>query len=148
MLRFTITFAIWFATTAFCQAKEIVLLDLQGRQILFSSLHGKWVFINYWASWCHPCVNEIATFNRFYAMQNEKVALFAVNYDHLPLNEQHAMVEKYHIHYPSLQTDPSRILNLGDILGVPATFVFNPQGAFCKVLYGEQTLTALTKLIS
>ena len=61
-----------FLTTAILLASfhnaqsETVLHNLQGEDIAFSSLKGKWVFINYWASWCQPCIDEIAELNRFY----------------------------------------------------------------------------------
>ncbi|MFA5960803.1 MAG: TlpA disulfide reductase family protein [Tatlockia sp.] len=126
----------------------VILKDLTGNAIPFDSLKGKWVFINYWASWCQPCLDEIAELNRFYQKRKDKVALFAVNYDALPLARQLALIEKYHIRYPSLQADPGKALQLGDIRGVPATFVFNPQGILTDTLYGGQTLQSLNYSIS
>ena len=122
---------------------NVVLKDTKGHQIPFSSLKGKWVFINYWASWCQPCLDEISVLNRFYSSKKDNVVLFAVNYDMLPLSDQLALIKKYHIRYPSLLNDPASDLDLGDIRGVPATFVFNPEGELSDTLYGEQTLAKL-----
>lgn len=125
----------------------VMLKDVQGQHIPFASLKGKWVLINYWASWCKPCLDEIVELNRFYKSRGDKVALFAVNYDALPLSSQIALIRKYNINYPSLQYDPARDLELGDVRGVPATFVFTPQGKYKGALYGGQTLESLNEAL-
>lgn len=126
---------------------DVLLKTLTGDKINFSSLQGKWVLINYWASWCNPCLDEISELNHFYTRNKDKVALFAVNYEGQSLRKQHYLAEKLAIGYPSLATDPARELNLGGIRGVPATFVFNPQGELSDVLYGPQTQQSLLKAI-
>ena len=139
-------FAIIFATLVHAQ---VVLQELNGNKIPFSSLKGKWVFINYWASWCEPCLAEIEEFNRFYAKnKHQNVALFAVNYDMVSASEQKHLAKRYNIQYPILKQDPGKMLNLGQIRGVPATFVFNPQGKLVKTLYGEQSMSNLCAINS
>ncbi|MDP3268484.1 MAG: TlpA disulfide reductase family protein [Legionella sp.] len=128
---------------------EIMLKDTQGQDIPFSTLKGKWVFINYWAGWCQTCLDEIPQFNQFYSQhKNDPVALFAVNYDELPLFQQKNLIRRFNISYPSLINNPARELDLEDIRGVPVTFVFNPEGALVKTLYGGQTAATLNKVIA
>ena len=143
----TILFSICVFTATALNA-EAMLHPIFGEKIPFSTLRDKWVFINYWASWCEPCLEEIPELNRFYQRhKKDNVALFAVNYDMLPPDMQQQLVNDYHIHYPALQKDPARPLHLGDIRGVPVTFVFNPQGLLVQTLYGGQTATQLSRLI-
>lgn len=127
---------------------EVVLRDIKGGNIPFSSLKGKWVMINFWASWCQPCLDEIAELNAFYKAHQEKVALFAVNFDALPLADQLVLIKQLGIRYPSLSENPSGALRLGNIRGVPATFVFDPEGHFYDSLYGGLTQRALRKVIA
>lgn len=128
---------------------DVFLKDNQGNTIPFSTLKGKWVFINYWASWCPGCLQEIPQFNQFYAKHKKnEVALFAVNFDGLPLSEQNSLIKRFHIQYPSLSQDPSEDLRLGDIRGIPVTFVFNPAGLLVKTLYGGQTSAQLQQVMS
>jgi thiol-disulfide isomerase/thioredoxin len=123
---------------------EAVLKPMLQEPIPFSKLRGKWVLINYWASWCQPCLDEIPQLNRFYEQhRHDNVALFAVNYDMLPAEMQQQLQEDYNIRYPGLLEDPSSALNLGDIHGVPVTFIFDPQGQLKQRLYGGTTARRL-----
>ncbi len=145
----TFIYLLVLAIAPFSTHAEALLKDTFGHNIPFSSLKGKWVFINYWASWCETCVDEIPEFNRFYTNhKNEAVALYAVNYDALPLPEQKLLIKKFNINYPNLLKDPAQDLQLGDITGVPVTFVFNPKGQLIKKLYGGQTAKTLEKVIA
>jgi thiol-disulfide isomerase/thioredoxin len=128
---------------------DTLLNDVQGKTISFSSLKGKWVLINYWASWCKSCIDEIPELNLFYQKhKKDPVALFAVNYDALPLYKQKRLIQKHQIMYPSLSTDPAMTLGLGDIIGVPVTFVIDPQGKLVDRLYGGQSIQSLDEAIS
>ena len=125
------------------------LQDLSGREISFADLKGKWVFINYWASWCETCLAEIPELNRFYEEnKNKNIAVFAVNFDALPVHKIQGLIKKYNIRYPSLKNDPREFLNLGDISGVPVTFVFNPEGQLSDALYGGQSAENLKAVLA
>jgi peroxiredoxin len=127
---------------------EIMLNDIYGRTTAFSALKGKWVLINYWAEWCQTCLDEIPELNRFYETHQQKdIVLFGVNYDNQALFEQQRQAHRFNISYPNLQ-DPARDLRLGDISGVPVTFIFNPEGALVKTLYGGQSAKNLDDTIA
>jgi thiol-disulfide isomerase/thioredoxin len=129
-------------------ASPVVLTDIHGVKTPFSALRGQWVFINYWASWCQPCLEEISELNQFYQQKNQHIAMYAVNFDALPISQQLGLINKYHIRYPSLAKDPGPELGLGDIRGVPVTFVFDPQGNLADTLWGGQTQASLTKVLT
>ena len=124
---------------------QIVFDTLDGRHISLASLANKQIVINYWADWCDPCVKEIKSLNDFYHTYRQSVALFAVNYDQPSLSSQRKAAHSHHIKYPSLATNPAKMLALGDINVVPATFILNPDGKVVKTLYGPQTAESLSK---
>ena len=142
-LRSLIITTIFLLCSTLTQAATIVE-TLEGNDVDLASLKGKWVFINYWASWCGPCLDEIAELNHFYADNKDgKVAVFAVNYDSLSIREQQRLVRKFDIQYPSLKHNTARVLSLGPISVVPVTFVLNPDGNLSTTLYGGQTIDSL-----
>ena len=128
-------------------ASPILLTEMDGTLVPFTNLRGKLVMINYWASWCRSCIDEIHELNSFYRKNLKKVALYAVNYDGVPVAKQNQLIKKYHISYPSLRIDPSILLHLEDLSAVPVTFVFNPNGQLINTLYGGQTEITLKQLI-
>ena len=147
IMKFLLSAFILMATTI--SNADIVFKDTHGQSTSFSELKGKWVLINYWAGWCQSCVDEIPEFNRFYQNhKNDPIALFAVNFDSLPLFEQKNLIKRFNISYPNLLKDPANELHLGDITGVPVTFIYNPQGQLVKKLYGGQTAETLDKIIN
>ena len=122
---------------------EVDIKPLLHEPIPWGALHGKWVFINYWASWCESCLSEIDTLNRFFAANKSKIAVFNVNYEQLSETDLATLVRRLHIHYPTLGEDPADALHLGDIAVLPLTFVFNPKGQLVQRLYGEQNQAQL-----
>ena len=132
----------------FASQANSALVDLSGNKVSMSSLKGNWVFINYWASWCHPCIEEIPELNQFYhRFKNDRVKVFGVNYDGLSISEQKHLIKELGIDYPGLNGDPAKSLSLGDIRGVPVTFILNPQGKLYKTLYGPQTMASLRRAV-
>lgn len=123
---------------------------VDGQTISSADLKGKWVIINYWASWCPACRAEIPDFNAFYrSHKSGNVLVLGVNHDDAEtLPELRAAVKKVGIKFPVLTTDPGSSLGLSSVSGLPTTFVLNPSGKIAKVLVGTQGQDALENAIS
>lgn len=123
------------------------LEPLDGPKIPFEQLKGKWVLINFWASWCEPCLAEIKTLNHFYKKHQDQVQLFAVNVDDASEQEQLQLAKHFRLIYPSLLASATySFIGQHSISAVPATFVFSPQGTFKTVHYGQLTDATLKQL--
>lgn len=140
--------SVFILTACSSASRSVTLTTSTGEKIPFSSLKGKWVFINYWATWCHSCRAEMPELNQFYQSNTKNVALFAVNYDSLQSAALNQATQALKIHFPVLAENPAKSLNLPDTTVVPTTYVFNPQGKLVKTLLGPQTKTELEKIIS
>ena len=108
---------------------------------------GRWLVINYWAAWCSHCRDEIAEFNVFYQSHHSQVLVYAVNFDHLPLNKLRMEASRMGIEYPMLVEDPAETLHLEAITSLPVTFVFDQSGKLRHVLHGPQTVNSLNAAI-
>ena len=107
----------------------------------------KWVFINYWATWCESCKLEIPALNAFAKQHSKNVVVLGVNYDNLQGDALKQAIQKMHITFKVLKADPGECLKLETVNVVPTTFVFAPQGHWVATLVGPQNQHSLTKII-
>lgn len=124
------------------------LKDAQGRKIDSIDWQGKWLIINYWASWCDSCAKEIPQLNLFYQRNKKQLILLGVNYDNLSAQNLASLINSMHISFPILQSDPGSALGLPKIEVLPTTFIINPQGKIIKELLGPQTAKGLERIIN
>ncbi|GAB4393392.1 MAG: hypothetical protein Tsb005_11490 [Gammaproteobacteria bacterium] len=119
-----------------------------GRHQQLSDYRGKWVFINYWASWCSPCIAEIPELNKFYQKyRDNKAVVIGVNYDGVTGNELNTLIDSMKIKFPVMAQDPKEAFGVDNIDGIPFTFVINPEGQLNTTLLGAQTEAALEKIM-
>jgi thiol-disulfide isomerase/thioredoxin len=116
----------------------------EGQAGYFKEWQGKWVIINYWATWCEPCYEEIPEFNAFYKAHSEVVVL-GVNFDRVQDEVLKNDITKMKIEFPVMTQDPSSALGFEQPSVLPVTAVFNPQGEIHKILIGPQTQKTLQK---
>jgi len=63
-------------------APKFVIVTYEGEQVPFEALRGKVVILNYWATWCAPCRNEIPEIDRFVRRHREApLAVYAITLD-------------------------------------------------------------------
>ena len=122
--------------------------DSQGNPIRLSDYKGKWVIINYWATWCKPCLTEIPALNNLYQQNKNKVVVLGVSYDKLSHTEINKVVTQFSIRYPMLSTFPIQKIGVKNVSVLPTTFIITPQGQLAKTLKGPQTKKQFAKAIN
>jgi len=129
-------------------AAEPVFKNTQGQSFRFSDYHGKWVIINYWASWCRPCYKEIPELNAFYQKNKDnKAIIVGVDFDHDQGRALRNKIQRMNIKFPVITTDPAKLFGIGHVPGLPASYVINPRGKLVKRLLGPQTRQGLEAVI-
>lgn len=113
--------------------------DSHGHPIRLSDYLGKWVFINYWAMWCKPCLTEIPALEKLYEQHKNKVIILGVSYETLSNQDIRKVANKFGITYPMLSSFPMQKLGTNNISVLPMTFIISPQGHLYKVLKGPQS---------
>lgn len=134
--------------TAVDDERGPALVDIQDKTWRFADYHGKWIIVNYWASWCKPCITEVPELEAFHqAHQQTDAVVLGVNYDFVSPAETAALAQEYGIHYFVLPSasDPREQLGVDPIMVLPSTFIINPEGKVVATLIGEQTQASLEK---
>lgn len=123
------------------QQNTPVLTDATGQPLETS---GHWLLINYWASWCKPCRQEIPELNELHhELASQSVKVLGYNFDQLEGAALLSAGEQLGIEFPLLSNAAISKLELPDVMGIPVTFLVNPQGQYSDHLSGEQTRASL-----
>ncbi|HIG41914.1 MAG TPA: TlpA family protein disulfide reductase [Gammaproteobacteria bacterium] len=123
------------------------LLDSNGNGIFLNELNQKWLIVNYWATWCGPCIAEIPELNELSKQHEELITLLGVNFDNPTAEEMAAQIKKMKIEFPVLSADPSEVLKFEIPQVLPTTFIFEPGGQLVKTLVGPQTKQSIMEII-
>ncbi|MCW8908093.1 MAG: TlpA family protein disulfide reductase [Sedimenticola sp.] len=122
-------FFLFLLISAASSAVEMVLPDLQGRDRSLSEFRGKWVLVNFWATWCSPCIEEMPELNYFHQRhQAGDAVVLGVNMEDLPLARLQRFVDKWSINYPVLLAPADGLTSLGRVSALPTSILISPQG--------------------
>ncbi|MDX2196030.1 MAG: TlpA disulfide reductase family protein [Cytophagales bacterium] len=132
-------------------APDIVLADTSGKTITLSSLKGKVVLIDFWASWCGPCRMENPNVVRIYNMYKDRgFTIFSVSLDNNKANWLKAIAYdqlSWPSHVSDLKGWQSDAAGLYHVKGIPATFLLDKAGnIIAKNLRGPSLEKKLAEL--
>jgi len=119
-------------------APALQLQDTQGDAHQLASYRGKVVLINFWATWCPPCVKEMPSLQRAWEqLRREHIEVLAVN-----IGEPAAVVEQflqqYPVAFPVLLDPELTAATAGKVKGLPTTFVVDPEGQLVYRVMGDR----------
>jgi cytochrome c biogenesis protein CcmG, thiol:disulfide interchange protein DsbE len=118
-------------------APEFSLLDTDGRRVALSSFRGRVVAVNFWATWCGPCRQEVPVLVRLYSENEGKCfELLGVASESGTRDQVVAAAHKLGINYPVLLDDEGKAGDAYRIPGYPRTFLIDAGGQIRTVFEG------------
>ncbi len=118
-------------------APDFTLTSVDGKEYSLSDLTGKVVFVNFWATWCPPCREEIPSMVRLYnKMQGKDFQILAISVDQ-DIHAVKKFIKKYNITFPVLLDKEKRVYNLYNATGVPETHLINKSGIVQSSVIGS-----------
>jgi peroxiredoxin len=119
------------------QAPDFTLRDLAGQEVKLSALRGNVVFLNFWATWCPPCREEIPSLERLNrAMAGKPFRMLAVSIDTGGKSAVEAYFTKAGVALPTLLDPDTKVGKRYGITGVPETFIIDQKGVILKKIVG------------
>jgi len=133
-------------------ATEFELKDIDGKVYRMSQYRGKVVIVNFWATWCPPCREEMPSMERAYEkLKKSDIEILAIN-----IGEDEDAIFKfsadYPVSFPLLMDQDSRVIKQWPVTALPTTYVIDPEG---RIVYraigsrewdGEEILKKLNAL--
>jgi len=124
------------------------LVAVDGSKHNLNQYQGKWLVVNYWATWCPPCIAEMPELQSFHDEHADRDAMvLGINAELISQNRLQTFLEDYFISYPIFISKPGQQSELGLIPGLPTTFLVTPQGKVVAREIGPVTQEMLEQFI-
>lgn len=121
------------------EAPDFTLKDLKGQEVKLSSLRGKPVMLNFWATWCPPCRAEIPTITAMYNSPPQGEGAYEVLGIATQSDEQtiKAFTQEFDMTFPVLPDPGSQVTSLYHVLPIPTTFFIDKDGIIRYIHTGQ-----------
>jgi peroxiredoxin len=120
-------------------APNFTLPGLDGQMVNLNNYKGKVVFLNIWATWCPPCVEEMPSMEKLYQeLKGEDFEILAVSIDVLGAKEVIPFMKKHKLSFPALTDTKGTIKSPYQITGVPESFIIDKNGIIVEKIIGPR----------
>ena len=132
---------------------DLSLETLAGQTLRMADLRGKVVLVNFWATWCGPCREEIPFLVRLAERYPDHLAIIGVSEDEGGTDMVVAFAQQHGVNYPVVMSTPTIKRSFPGVFALPTTFVVDPDGQIVQTHVGlispiilEQEVRHLTAL--
>jgi cytochrome c biogenesis protein CcmG/thiol:disulfide interchange protein DsbE len=109
-------------------APDFKLGALDGKLLTLAAAHGKVVLLNFWATWCGPCREEIPDLIALQAKYKDNLQIIGISVDDDDADVVKKVVDQTGINYPVAMASPEVRMQYGGITALPTSFVLDTEG--------------------
>ena len=129
---------------------NFMVVDINGKSHTDKSTKGKYLVVNFWATWCPPCLKEIPALVEFYEKNQDSVEIIGLDYEQANKSKIISFTESFMVNYPIVlfnDINESQFSVFGEIIGMPTTYIYDPEGKLIKSHLGEIDTATLEQSI-
>lgn len=130
------------------QVRDFSFYDMKGKTHHFSEYKGKWVLVNYWATYCPPCRAEVPDIEEFYRANKSKFVVLGMDAGGTGADSINAFKKEFDITYPLIPAQDSTLDAFGLIMGIPTSFIVSPKGEIVDTRVGLITYDDLDYFVN
>jgi thiol-disulfide isomerase/thioredoxin len=109
------------------RAPDFELPDLEGQKVTLSALRGKPILLNFWATWCPPCRQEMPELQEFHRRYGDQIVLVGVNWGEGSKTVK-AFLDRLGVGYRNLVDERGTAFVLYRLTGIPESYFIDPEG--------------------
>jgi thiol-disulfide isomerase/thioredoxin len=109
-------------------APAFLVRDIEGNVVSTADWHGKVVLLNFWATWCPPCREEIPELIELESRYKDRLQIVGVSLDDDGPDEVEKFAKNKGINYPIVMASREMLVEYGGVPALPTLFVVNPDG--------------------
>jgi thiol-disulfide isomerase/thioredoxin len=127
---------------------EFSVRTLDGKDYSARQQRGRYLLVNYWATWCKPCVKELPDFQAL-ATRRSDIAVLGLAFEEIDDAPLKAFLKKLKISFPNAKVDVYAAPPVGKEppKGLPMTYLYDPKGMLIKSFLGPITSKDVEKLL-
>ena len=126
---------------------DLELTDMNGQQLKLSDYRGKWVLLNYWATWCPPCLEELPELVLFHENHKDSDAVvIGIDMEMLEAGVLEQFVDDNFMTYPIVPL-VAQMPSFDDVENFPTTYLIDPDGIAVVKHVGAVTSDAIEEFI-
>jgi peroxiredoxin len=130
-------------------SNEFTLVDIQGKTHRLADYRGKWVLVNFWATWCPPCLNEIPELISLHNAHHDKdLLVIGIAMDSGSTKKVTDFAQAHGISYPIVMGDRKVTAQIGAVDVLPVSYLYNPKGEPASYQAGEVTRASVEAFIN
>jgi peroxiredoxin len=129
-------------------AADFSLQDLNGKTHRLADYRGKWVLVNYWATWCPPCLDEIPELSSLNNAHHDKdLMVIGIAIDSGSSKKVADFARAHGISYPVVMGNRKVTDQIGTVEVLPVSYLYNPNGEQVSYQAGKVTRTSIEAYI-
>ncbi|MCR4304593.1 MAG: TlpA family protein disulfide reductase [Gallionella sp.] len=130
-------------------AAGFLLEDIQGKTHRLADYRGKWVLVNFWATWCTPCLSEIPELTSLHDAHKDKdLFVIGIAIESGSSRKVSDFAQAHGISYPVVMGNRKITAQIGKLDVLPTSYLYNPKGEQVSYQAGEVTRASMETYIA
>lgn len=133
---------------SWAHASGFRVTDTEGKTHTLDGYKGKWVLVNFWATWCPPCQEEIPDLIALHGDKKNNLVVIGIAMDYRNAKQVTDFADGLLVDYPIVLGDARIASQIGPVQGLPTTYLYNPDGKMVAQQVGAITRESVESFIA